>query len=87
MIQVYNERGYSEKKIKENAGSEVLGVIAYDAINKFQEKAIQLDVSQKTIDEVVEDVINIISNDKRTEDVDWLEEVTKNNDLRKFFDD
>ena len=87
LMQVYNERRYSEKKIKENAGSEVLGVIAYDAINKFQEKAIQLDVSHKTINEVIDDVINIISNNKVTEEIDWLEEVTKNNDLRKFFDD
>ena len=87
LIEVYRERNYSEKKIKENAGSEVLGVIAYDAINKFQEKAIQLDVSKKTIQQVTEDVYKIISKEKRTEEVDWLEIISKNNDLRKFFDD
>ena len=87
LIEVYKERNYSEKKIKENAGSEILGVIAYDAMNKFQEKAVQLDVSKKTIKQVADDVFKIISEESKTEKVDWLEEVTNNNDLRKFFDD
>ena len=87
LIEVYKERGYSEKKIKENAGSEVLGIIAYDTMNKFQEKAVQLDVSKKTTDQVTDEVFKIISGEKRTEEVDWLEEITNNNDLKKFFDD
>ena len=87
LVEVYKERDYSEKKIKENIGSEILGVIAYDTINKFQEKAIQLDVSKKTIGQVTEDVFKIISEDKITEEVDWLELVREKNDLRKFFDD
>ena len=56
LIKVYKERKYSERKIKENAGSEVLGVIAYDTLTKFQEKAVQLDVSKKTIKQVAEEV-------------------------------
>ena len=87
LIRVYKERKYSQRKIKENAGSEVLGVIAYDTFTKFQEKAIQLDVSKKTINQVADEVIRIILEEKRTEEVDWLEEVTRNNDLKKFFDD
>ena len=87
LVKVYKERRYSEKKIKQNAGSEVLGVIAYDVTVKFQEKAIQLDVSKKTIKEVADEVVKIILEEKITDDVDWLERVTKNNDLKKFFDD
>ena len=87
LIKVYKERKYPEKKIKQNAGSEVLGVIAHDALVKFQEKATQLDVSKKTIKQVADEVMKIISEDKRTEEIDWLEYVTKNNDLKKFFDD
>ena len=87
LISVYKERKYSERKIKENTGSEVLGVIAYDAFTKFQEKAKQLDVSKKTIKQVADDVIKIILEEKETEEIDWLEYVTKNNDLKKFFDD
>ena len=87
LIGVYKERKYSERKIKENTGSEILGVIAYDALTKFQEKVRQLDVSKKTIKQVANEVIKIILEEKGTEEVDWLEYVIKNNDLKKFFDD
>ena len=43
---MYKERNYSEIKIKENTGSEILGIIAHDAIEKFEEKAFQIDVSE-----------------------------------------
>ncbi len=44
---VYKERNYSEIKIKENTGSEILGIITHDTIEKFEEKAFQIDVSEK----------------------------------------
>jgi len=34
---VYKERKYSEIKIKDNTGSEVLGIIAHDTVEKFEE--------------------------------------------------
>ena len=49
LISVYKERKYSDKKIIENASSEILGIIAHDAINKFQEKTFQVNNSGKTI--------------------------------------
>ena len=82
---VYNERNYSEIKIKENTGSEVLGIIMHDTIEKFEEKAFQIDVSKKNIQQVVEKVLEIIFNKEGNEEVDWLNLVTKNNDLEKFF--
>ena len=82
---VYKERKYSEIKIKDNTGSEVLGIIAHDTVEKFEEKAFQIDVSKKNIQEVVEKVIGIISKNENNEEVDWLELVAKNNDLKKFF--
>ena len=82
---VYKERSYSEIKIKENTGSEILGIITHDAIKKFEEKAFQIDVSEKNIQEVVEKVLEIISKKEGNEEVDWLNIVTKNNDLEKFF--
>ncbi|KAF6247888.1 shikimate kinase [Nitrosopumilus sp. b3] len=87
LIAVYKNRKYSDKKIKDNAGSEILGVIAHDAINRFEEKAVQMDITGKTIEESEERIMSIISNNKGNEDVDWLDLVTKNNDLRKFFAD
>ena len=82
---VYKERKYSEIKIKENTGSEILGIIIHDAIEKFEEKAFQIDVSEKNIQEVVEKVLEIISKKGHSDEVDWLNLVTKNNDLEKFF--
>ena len=82
---VYKERGYSETKIKENTGREVLGIITHDVIKKFEEKAFQIDVSEKNIQKVVEKVLEIISKKEGNEEVDWLNLVTKNNDLEKFF--
>lgn len=87
LIQVYNDRKYSDQKIKENAGSEILGIIAHDAISKFQEKVFQINVTEKTISKVVEKVMEIISKNNGNEEVDWLELVRKNNDLGKFFVD
>ena len=82
---VYKERNYTEIKIKENTGSEILGIITHDTIEKFEEKAFQIDVSKKNIQQVVEKVLEIISKNKGNDEVDWLNLVTKNNDLEKFF--
>ena len=82
---VYNERNYSEIKIKENTGSEVLGIIMHDTIEKFEEKAFQINISEKNIQQVVEKVLEVISKKEGNEEVDWLDLVTKNNDLEKFF--
>ena len=82
---VYKERKYSEIKIKDNTGSEVLGIIAHDTVEKFEEKAFQINVSEKNIQEVVEKVIRVISKDEGNEEIDWLDLIVKNNDLEKFF--
>ena len=82
---VYKERKYSEIKIKENTGSEILGIIIHDAIEKFEEKAFQIDVSKATIEKVVKKVLKTISKKEVNEEVDWLDLVTENNDLEKFF--
>lgn len=87
LIKVYKERRYSDEKIKENIGSEILGIISHDAIIKFEEKTIQIDITDKTIQEAIEKVIVMISSNEGNEKVDWLDLVTKNNDLQKFFAD
>jgi len=87
LISVYKERKYTDEKSKENLGSEVLGIIAHDAMNKFQEKTFQINISEKSIKEIVEKVMKVISNNDGNEEVDWLDLVTKNNDLKKFFTD
>ncbi len=87
LISVYKERKYTDEKSRENLGSEVLGIIAHDVMSKFQEKAFQINTSGKSIQEVVEKVTTLISSNIGNEEVDWLDLVTKNNDLKKFFSD
>jgi adenylate kinase len=87
LVSVYKKRKYTDKKIKENLGSEVLGIIAHDARSKFHEKMFQINNGGKSINDEVEKVMSLISGDKASEEVDWLDLVTKNNDLEKFFGD
>jgi len=87
LISVYKERKYTENKIKDNIGSEILGIIAHDAISKFNEKMFQINNSGKSIEETVKKVMSLILSHRDSEEVDWLDLVTKNNDLTKFFGD
>ena len=45
----------------------------------------QIDVTEKNISEVTEKVLDIINGIEINEKVDWLDLVTKRNDLKKFF--
>ena len=86
LIPIYKKRGYSDEKIKDNVGSEILGVILYDALESFgPEKTLQMDVTSKTIEEVSKKVIEVINGEIFTEEVDWLTSVSEKNDLQKFF--
>ena len=88
LLDVYKKRGYSQKKAKENAGSEVLGIIMFDAVERFGNKVCQVDITTKTVKEVSDRVQSIIERDEHISDkVDWLESVTGKKDLEKFFVD
>ena len=87
LIPVYEDRKYDEVKIRDNAGSEILGIITNDAMDRFQEKTFQINVSGKTVTEILERIMSVIRDKKGNEVVDWLEIVRKNNDLGKFFVD
>ena len=87
LMSIYKDREYSDKKCKENTGSEILGIIAHDAINKFQEKVFEINVTEKTIPTVVKQTMQVITQKDGNEQVDWLELIKKNNDIGKFFVD
>lgn len=85
LISVYKTREYSDEKTRENTGSEILGIITHDAINQFGINVFQVDVTTKSILEVTDKVLSIINGENSSEDVDWLDLVTKRDDLKKFF--
>lgn len=87
LLEIYKKRGYTKEKSKENAGSEVLGIIANDAIDKFGTKVFQVDTTGKNVKEVSEIVLNIFDDSYSSEghEIDWLETILKREDLKKFF--
>jgi len=86
LISIYKERGYTKEKIKENIGSEVLGVILYDTITRFGvEKTFQIDVTMQSVQEATKKVLDAIKGEIKTEEVDWLTTITEKNNLKEFF--
>ena len=87
LVDVYEQRNYSKEKMKENLGSEILGIIAHDAISEFgTEKTFQIDITNQTTDETIEKIHSIIKGKSIDDEIDWLSEIKENQDLQKFFD-
>jgi len=87
LIEIYKKRKYQESKIKENAGSEILGVIANDSITTFgKEKSFEIDATNKTPEMILEKIYNIMNNQKGSDIVDWLRLIEEKNEINKFFD-
>jgi len=86
LITVYKKRNYSKEKIKDNIGSEVLGIILYDSISRLgKKKTLQIDVTNKTVNDSVKKVIDAIKGISYSDEVDWLEIVSEKNNLDQFF--
>ena len=87
LIEIYKKRGYQESKIKQNTGSEILGVIANDTISSFgKNKTFEIDTTDKTPEEVVQMVNELIKNRKGGDVVDWLTLIEEKNEFDRFFD-
>ena len=86
LIQIYDKRNYSDAKKNDNLGSEVLGVIAYDSIEKFgKDKTFQINTTLLGIEEVIKKIESVINETSKGDVVDWLTDITRKDDLRKFF--
>ena len=87
LLDIYEKRGYAEKKRKDNLGSEILGIITNDTINSFgQERTFQIDVSEYTPKEVVSRIDNILDRDDAGDNIDWLPLIQEKNDFKTFFE-
>ena len=87
LIKIYEKRKYQNQKIKENAGSEVLGVIANDSITSFgKEKSFEVDATDKTPEVILKRIQDIINNQENGDIVDWLKLIEEKNEMNKFFD-
>ena len=85
-------RGYSEQKARENVQSEILGNCA----NFFVEKdmkipLLEIDTSRSDIDRLVKIITELILREKNITNytlgkIDWLEKLSSENHLEKYFD-
>ena len=87
LLDIYKKRGYTEKKMKDNLGSEILGIITNDAINNFgREKTFQVDTSDHTPKELAIRIHDIFYGKDNGDNIDWLPLIQEKNDLKTFFD-
>ena len=87
LIKIYEKRKYQNPKIKENSGSEVLGVIANDSITSFgKEKSFEVNATDKTPEIILKRIQDIINNEESGDIVDWLKLIEEKNEMNKFFD-
>lgn len=86
LSKIYKKRKYSKKKTVENLGSEVLGIIAFETIEKFgKEQTFQIDTTSKSISKILKQIIDIINGKSNEGAIDWLSVIATKNDLQKFF--
>lgn len=80
------ERGFDEKKVRENVQAEILDVILIEALEKCSDKVIQLNVSED-IDDKIRYFVDMIRGRQglNSDKVDWLGYITQKNDLKRFF--
>jgi len=84
---VLENRGYNEKKIWENLAAEILDVCLCDALSACgADKVCEIDVSGKTVEAVVEEMILVLEKRKdcRFGIVDWLGKLEDEGQLEEF---
>ena len=87
LMKIYEQRKYQNSKIKENTGSEILGVIANDSIISFgKKKSFEVNATDETPETILKKIQDVISNQESGDIVDWLKLIEEKNDMGKFFD-
>jgi len=81
------QRGFSNRKLWENLASEILDVCLVEALNFHdEEKVCELNVTGKSVEEVVEEILSVIEGRKKclVGVVDWLGKLEKENLLDEY---
>ena len=86
LLKRYKKRHYNEQKIKDNIISEAIGIIQYESMIKFgKKKVIEINVTNKNVKSLVEELILIINNKQKIiQKIDWLDMMTTEKILRKY---
>jgi adenylate kinase len=69
-----NKCGFNDAKLNENLSAEILDSCLIEAMQTQQGKVFELDVTGKTVDENVSEILNVLNGDKKcfAGVVDWL---------------
>ena len=84
-LKIYlSKKGWNTQKIKENIEAEILDIILCETLEIHKKENIfEIDISEKSIDDVVSSIIDIIKNDYKHSNkynigsIDWSEEILK----------
>lgn len=82
------ERGFREKKLRENLAVEILDICLWEAVSACgHSKVCEIDVTGREIEEVVEEAILVLKGKKkcRVGIVDWLGKLDEEDRLHDFF--
>lgn len=83
---VYRERGYSSDRALQNLQSEILGVVAHGALERFgRSRVTQIDVTDIAPSEVLKRAVAALGDGARSDPVDWLSLVLERGELRRYF--
>ncbi len=85
--EVLQKRGYNDKKIWENITAEILDVCLVDALSSSESsKVCELDVSGKSIESVIEEVLFLLNNRRECKYgvVDWLGKLESEGQLEEY---
>lgn len=81
------EKGFNESKILENVTSELLDVCFSNTVKNYGAALVnEIDVTFMTVDEVIKEVLTILSGKKRVEgeNVDWIRKFENDGRLGKL---
>jgi len=84
---VMENRGFKERKLRENLAAEILDVCLWDAVSSCgSDKVCEIDVSSKRTEEVVKDLILMLNGKKKCQVaiVDWLGKLEGEGRLHEF---
>ncbi|MCS6788282.1 MAG: AAA family ATPase [Aigarchaeota archaeon] len=73
LVGVLRSRGYEERKVRESVEVELIGLVYWEAVRRFGERTVaQLDVTGRSVDEVVDLALQVVKGEYSGERVDWL---------------
>lgn len=73
------ERGYGERKIRDNVESEILDIILAESVEKFGDKVHEIDTTNRSLEDILREMIDVIEGriERRFGIVSWLEKYEK----------